>query len=104
MYRRRSIKQIQGANVPILPVSEFECDHSYHPLSYYLYGGSDPNGEHLNLDRPTISDTPDDLASGCKVDAMCDPRTNYLDLVEQVGVKNAEKAVSSAQSGKTEEQ
>lgn len=103
MYTRRKIKHSKAFSVPVMPVSEYECDHSYHPLSYYLYGGADPTGEHLNLDRPTISDTSEDLASGCTVDAMCDPRTNYFDLVEQVGVKNAEKAFSSVKAGEAED-
>lgn len=103
MYTKRKIKDSKRYSVPAIPEHEFECDHSYHPLSYYLYGGADPTGEHLNLDRPTISDTPEDLSAGCAVDAMCDPRTNYFDLVEQVGVKNAEKASASVKAGETEE-
>lgn len=100
MYKKN---RKRAFNVPSLPVQEYECDHSYHPLSYYLNGGCDPNGEHLNLDAPTISDSVEDLESGCAVDAMCDPRTNYFDIVEQVGVQNAEKASSSAKSGEAED-
>lgn len=103
MYIRRTICSTRKVCKTTIPVKPYECDHSYHPLSYYLYGGADPSGEHLNLDRPTISDTPEDLSSGCTVDAMCDPHTNYFDIVEQVGVKNAEKASASVKAGETEE-
>lgn len=103
MYKRRKIKDSRRIEIPAFPVDEYSCDHDYHPLSYYLYGGSDPTGEHLNFDNPTISDTPEDLASGCNVDAMCDPRTSYFDLVEQVGVKNAEHASASVKAGEVEE-
>lgn len=102
MYKRINTKRT-GFVPPVMPAVEYECDHSYHPLDYYLKGGPDPNGEHLNFDNVTHSDSAEDLAAGCRVDAMCDPHTNYFDIVEHIGVENANKVSESAKANLAEE-
>lgn len=101
MYRRKSIRQIRSAKVPAIPTIPYECDHRYHPLSYYLNGGADPTGEQTDMSRVTTSDSAEDIANGCGVDARCDPRTNMFDIIEDVGVKNAQKAVEATNAGET---
>ena len=95
MYDRKRRIRSREFPIPSIPLHAYECDHSYHPLSYYLNGGADPTGEHLDMSRVTTSDSAEDIAAGCGVDSLCDPRVSYLDIVESIGVKNAENAVKA---------
>lgn len=89
--------------LPSIPVENYETSNTYHPFSYYLNGGSDPTGEQLDMTNPTVGDTADDIAARLGVDAFADPRTNFFDVVEQVGIENALKAAEALKSGETPE-
>lgn len=64
----------------------------YHPLSYYVLGGVDVDGSELRTDASIMFDDSKDIESGCGVDATCDPRVSYFDVVEQLGVAAANAA------------
>lgn len=98
--KRRIYKRVC---VPSITIKEFESPTTYHPFSYYLNGGSDPTGEQLDMTQPTFGDTAEDLAGRVGVDAFADPRTNFFDVVEQVGVENANKASDAMKAGEASE-
>ncbi len=104
MYKPNKIRTKYGVSpLPSVPVEEFECDHSYKPLSYYLLGGSDPTGEHTDLSATTYGEDAEYLASGEMLpDALCDVRTSNFDLFEQAGYEEAMAAAESAAQGKKE--
>lgn len=64
----------------------------YHPLSYYVLGGVDVDGSELRTDASIMFDDSKDIENGCGVDATCDPRVSYFDVVEQLGVAVANSA------------
>lgn len=53
----------------------------YHPLSYYVKGNLDISGEHLAT-AAALYDDEADVDAGCDFDALCDPRTSYMDIME----------------------
>lgn len=67
-------------------------------LSYYLNGGVDPTGRALDTTQVSY-DTEADLGAGCGVDALCDPRISFFDMVESVGNSMASEIVGSMKQG-----
>lgn len=102
MYPKRTINSQRRYNVHV-PTKAFECDHYYKPFSYYLNGGSDPTGEHTDMSGRPSFDTDEAITAGASVDAFADPRTNFLDLVEQVGAETASASAESVDAGLAED-
>lgn len=53
----------------------------FHPLSYYVKGNLDISGDHLAV-AVALYDDESDVDAGCDFDALCDPRTSYMDIME----------------------
>ena len=68
-----------------------------------MNGGDDPTGENMDLTNSTVGDTPEDIEAFAGVDAFADPRTNYFDIVEQVGVEKAQAARDAKNAGEKSE-
>ncbi len=102
-YKLKSLKESRKVNIGNVPCNEFECDHLWKPFGYYLNGGNDPSGEHLALDGSPSCDSIEDIDAGCTVDAFADPKTNFFDIVEQVGFDKANKSTDAINAGEKEE-
>lgn len=102
-YKRIKIRELQK-NIPAVPVKEYESSTDWKPFSYYLNGGIDPTGEHTDLTHEKSFD-PDVVLNDptLGVDALCDPRTSFFDLVERGGVKRANKATEAVATGAKED-
>lgn len=103
MYPQRTIRSERKYDVSV-PVKPFECDHYYKPFSYYLNGGSDPTGEHTDMSGRPSFDAEEHIAAGAGVDAFADPRTNFFDLVEQLGTEAAQSTADKIDAGQTVKQ
>lgn len=72
----------------------------FHPLSYYLDGGIDLEGEALSKDGDAEFDSEEQaaeiIAEGASSVALGDPRMSKFRLVESLGAKAAAAAKSSA--------
>lgn len=99
MYKRKTINSMKSTPVVPIIVEEFEYSTLYKPFSYYVNGGDDPTGENMDLSNPTVGDTPEDIQAFVGVDAFADPRTNYFDVVEQVGIEKAQAAIDAKNAG-----
>lgn len=82
-------------------VELFENKHGddfgiYHPLSYYVAGGIDVDGSELRTDASISYDDSKDIDGGCSPDALCDPRTSYFDIVEELGAELAKAVTEDA--------
>lgn len=103
MYKKINIRQARKSAIPSVPVSEFECDHTYKPFGYYVNGGSDPTGENTDMTGAPSCDSVEDISSGASVDAFADPRTNFFDVVEQIGFDNAKSSSDALSAGEKED-
>lgn len=63
----------------------------YHPLSYYILGGSDPTGSKLEETSDIGFDTTDSMDFSASIDPLCDPRTSMFDLIEDLGADGVER-------------
>ena len=68
----------------------------WHPMSYYIKGGVDVDGDSLNFDADTTFDSDEDLAS-VSVDGSSDARTSVFDIVEQSGIRAYEDMIKAEQ-------
>lgn len=92
------------------PIDSLETTGTYRPMSYYVFGGIDIDGDALKETGQASFDTDEEIAAGCGVDAFCDPRVSKFDVAEQAGVEayeaykqEQEKAASAAAAGSVEE-
>lgn len=70
----------------------------FHPLSYYLNGGIDLEGDALSKDGDAEFDTEEQaaeiLAEGASSVALGDPRMSKFRLVESIGAQAAAKSTA----------
>lgn len=71
-------------------IERFETS-AYHPFSYYVLGGSDPTGDHLNMTADVSFDSDDAVND---VDAAplfsAEPKANAMDVAEVLGTADVE--------------
>lgn len=92
MYKKSdlaTVDLIAKNNKGILEETSFS---EYHPLSYYILGGSDPTGRQLEETGDIGFDTNDAMDFGVSVDPLCDARTSMFDLIESLGTDGVQKA------------
>lgn len=104
MYNRKRRIYDRAIVVPEIDIAPYDATEPFHKFSYFVNGGSDPTGQNTDMTNVTVGDTPEDIAAGLPVDAFADPRTNMFDVIEQIGVENASKAIESAQSGEVKKE
>lgn len=102
MYKKETIRS-RVKNVSNVPVTPFECDHSFKPFSYYLNGGNDPTGEHTDLSCNPSFDSAEDIANNCPADGFSDPRVGFFDIVEKIGFERANSISNAVDAGEKED-
>lgn len=89
----RSITELQGRH--------HSCLNSatdlglWHPLSYYVLGGSDPTGENLRETNSTGFDSEDIIAESPIPDSRTNARLSKWDLIESIGVAAYERMIDA---------
>lgn len=64
---------------------KYECGHKYHSFGYYVLGGMDITGEHLDTSASVDYDSDADIDNGCEVDSLCDPTVGFFEVAENMG-------------------
>ena len=84
---------------------DFANRPKYHPMSYYVYGGVDIDGDALSMNASTSFDDDEQLDGvDCGIDGTSDPRVSAFDIVEKAGVDAYEKwRAETARSQSTEQ-
>ena len=85
-------KQYLHCVVPSLKGLDLDGRKKYLPMSYYIFGGLDLDGDALDINAPTTFDSKDDTGTiDCTVDATSNPRVSAFDIAEQIGISALEK-------------
>ena len=84
-------------------ISTSDCTESFRPMSYYLNGGVDLDGELADNSAQVEYDNEEQLkeleqAGACAV-PLGDPRESLFTITERAGVKAAQSAMDSAKAG-----
>lgn len=70
----------------------------YHPLSYYILGGSDPTGEALKNTNEVSFESEEMIATAGTPDSRTDPRVSRWEVIEAIGVSAYEKMLDNTVS------
>ena len=101
MIHKSSLNMVSGTTESSVDFSKPQ--KIFHPLSYYLLGGVDVDGDALDKSAETEFDNEEELqdledAGMCSV-PYGDPRVSKFDLVEQYGKHEAKKASLKSPKG-----
>lgn len=91
MYKKNSLLVLPTSCILKSDI-DFSERSKYRPMSYYVQGGIDLDGDALRDGAQTSFDSPDDIAGvDCVAEATSDPRVSALDIIENAGIQAYEK-------------
>lgn len=94
--KQRSITELVGRHKSLLNSS---VDLGlWHPLSYYVLGGSDPTGENLREINSTGFDSDDMIDQTSVPDSRTNARLSKWDIIESIGVSAYENILDKTVS------
>ena len=95
MYKKGNI---YSNTVPDVVEHRFQSSMPYHSFGYYVLGGMDITGEHLEMNSQVTYDSDEDIGNGCEVDALSDPTVGFFQVAESMGVETANKLASELEN------
>lgn len=92
-YKYRPINTNKGPAMP--KDNDFKSAHKFRSFGFYVLGGMDITGEHLEMNTPVTYDTEEDINNGCEVDSFTDPTVSFFDVAENLGADVAEQVAQA---------
>lgn len=76
--------------------NNYKSSHKYRSFGFYVLGGMDATGEHLEMNTPVTYDSEEDISNGCEVDSFTDPTVSFFDVAENLGADVAEQVAQAS--------